>query len=44
MPNDGPPNALKMLQAFEPELADKKIDVNKTFTNAFAQKANSKFK
>jgi len=42
IPENGPPTALKALQAFEPELAGKSIDLSKTFTNEFVKKANAK--
>jgi NitT/TauT family transport system substrate-binding protein len=29
---------------FEPSLADKQIELSKTFTNSFVQKANAKYK
>jgi NitT/TauT family transport system substrate-binding protein len=32
------------LKAFEPSLADKQIDLSKTFTNSFVQNANAKYK
>jgi NitT/TauT family transport system substrate-binding protein len=32
------------LQAFEPELEGKKIDLSKTFTNELVAKANAKYK
>ncbi len=32
------------LQAFEPDLRGKKIDLSKTFTNDFVKKANAKYK
>jgi NitT/TauT family transport system substrate-binding protein len=35
---------LRTLKAFEPSLADKQIDLSKTFTNSFVQKANAKYK
>ena len=44
IPNDGPATALKMLTQFEKEIADKKIDLSKTYTNSFAIKANQKYK
>jgi NitT/TauT family transport system substrate-binding protein len=43
-PEAGPQTALKTLQAFEPELASKTIDLSKTYTNEMAQKANAKYK
>ena len=44
IPNDGPATALRMLSQFEKEIADKKIDLSKTYTNEFALKANQKYK
>ena len=43
MPEAGPATALRMLKTFEPGLADKHIDLAKTFTNAFARKADVKY-
>jgi NitT/TauT family transport system substrate-binding protein len=43
-PPGGPDTALRTLKAFEPSLADKQIDLSKTFTNSFVQKANAKYK
>jgi len=43
-PEEGPQTALKTLQAFEPDLADKKIDLSKTFTNELVKNANAKYK
>jgi len=43
-PEAGPAIALKTLQAFEPDLANKKIDLSKTYTNDFVKKANAKYK
>ncbi len=42
MPEAGPATALRMLKTFEPSLADKPIDLAKTYTNAFARKADVK--
>lgn len=39
-PDAGPVTALKTLQAFAPELADKNIDLSRTYTNDFAREAN----
>lgn len=44
MPDAGPKTALRTLQAFEPDLAGKNIDLAKTYTNEFAKKANAKYK
>jgi NitT/TauT family transport system substrate-binding protein len=41
-PDAGAATALRTLTAFEPELASKKIDLSKTFTNEFVKKANAK--
>ncbi len=43
-PDAGPATALRTLQAFEPDLAAKKIDLSRTYTNEFAKKANAKHK
>ena len=43
-PDNGPQTALKALQAFEPELASKTIDLSRTYTNALVKKANAKYK
>ena len=43
-PEAGPQTALRTLQAFEPELATKTIDLSKTFTNELVKNANAKFK
>lgn len=43
-PEDGPKTALKTLQAFEPALADKQIDLSKTFTNELVKNAHAKHK
>jgi NitT/TauT family transport system substrate-binding protein len=44
MPADGPETALKALSAFKADGFDPaKIDLSKTWTNAFAEKANQKF-
>ena len=43
MPEAGPATALRMLKTFEPSLADKSIDLAKTYTNAFARKADVKY-
>ena len=43
-PDNGPKTALKALQAFEPELATKTIDLSKTYTNDLVKKANAKYK
>ena len=44
MPDAGPKTALRTLQAFEPDLAGKNIDLAKSYTNEFAKKANAKYK
>jgi len=44
LPDAGPATALRTLQAFDPELANKKIDLSRTYTNAFAKKADAKYK
>ncbi len=43
-PDNGPKTALKALQAFEPELATKTIDLSKTYTNELVKKANARYK
>ena len=43
IPANGPPTSLKALQAFQPELATKRIDLSKTWTNDFAKRANAKY-
>ena len=43
MPEAGPATALRMLKTFEPSLKDKPIDLAKTYTNAFARKADVKY-
>lgn len=43
-PEAGPRTALKTLQAFEPELASKNIDLSRTYTNELVKKANAKYK
>jgi NitT/TauT family transport system substrate-binding protein len=40
MPPSGPPTALNVLSAFDPNVKGHNIDVTKTFTTQFAQKAN----
>lgn len=44
MPADGPRTALNMLQQFDAELKGKSIKLEDTYTNAFVQKANAKYK
>ncbi len=39
----GPPTALKMLQSFDKTLQGKNIDLSKTYTNDFVEKANQKY-
>ncbi|MDB5761480.1 MAG: extracellular solute-binding protein family 3 [Herminiimonas sp.] len=43
-PEAGPKTALKALQAFEPDLAGKSIDLSRTYTNELVKKANAKYK
>ena len=43
MDPSSPAVALKMLQSFEKELAEKNIDLEKTYTNTFVEKANKKY-
>ena len=44
MPADGPRTALGTLQQFDAELKGKSIKLEETYTNAFVQKANAKYK
>ncbi|QYY30419.1 MULTISPECIES: ABC transporter substrate-binding protein [Cupriavidus] len=44
MPADGPRTALSMLQQFDAELKGKSVKLEDTYTNAFVQKANAKYK
>ncbi|GGC91649.1 ABC transporter substrate-binding protein [Undibacterium terreum] len=44
IPDSGAKTMLKALQTFEPDLAGKNIDLNRTYTNAFVVKANQKYK
>ena len=44
MPTDGPRTAQNMLQQFDNELKGKTIKLEDTYTNAFVQKANAKYK
>jgi NitT/TauT family transport system substrate-binding protein len=39
MPKDGPATILSVLSAFNPKVQGKSIDLTKTFTNEFVQKA-----
>lgn len=41
MPADGPQDVLTVLKAFDPNVEGKTIDLSKTYTNQFAQKADS---
>lgn len=43
VPEDGPATALRVASSFEPELAAAHIDVRRTFTNSFAQRAKQRF-
>ncbi|QRX83317.1 ABC transporter substrate-binding protein [Glaciimonas sp. PAMC28666] len=43
-PDAGAATALRTLESFDPSLADKKIDLSKTYTNAFVTKADQKYK
>ena len=43
-PDAGAATALRTLESFDPTLADKKIDLSKTYTNAFVTKADLKYK
>jgi NitT/TauT family transport system substrate-binding protein len=44
MPADGPATSLRALSSFDSRLNPKKIDLNATYTNDFAQKAAAQFK
>ncbi len=44
MPEDGPRTALRALSGFDPSIEIKKIDLQKTFTNQYAQRAKERFK
>ena len=44
IPEAGPATALHALQAYEPELASKTIDLSKTYTNELVKRANVKYK
>ncbi|MBY4896208.1 ABC transporter substrate-binding protein [Cupriavidus sp. AU9028] len=44
MPADGPRTALNMLQQFDEGLKGKTIKLEATYTNAFVQKANARYK
>ncbi|GAB3629765.1 Putative aliphatic sulfonates-binding protein [Pandoraea terrae] len=43
MPADGPPTALRALASFSPEVKPAQIKLDKTYTNAFAEKANRSY-
>lgn len=44
MPAEGPRTALKALASFDPAIKPDKIDLGKTYTNAFALKAKERFR
>lgn len=44
MPEDGPRTALRALSGFDESVDIRKIDLQKTFTNQFAQRAKERFK
>ena len=44
IPDEGPKVALHTLEAFDPELASKNIDLSQTYTNEFVKKADAKYK
>jgi NitT/TauT family transport system substrate-binding protein len=44
MPEDGPRTALKALASFDASVKSDKIDLSKTYTNVFAQRAKERFK
>ena len=41
MPQGGPETVLKVLSSFDPAVKGKNIDLSKTYTTQFAQKANA---
>jgi NitT/TauT family transport system substrate-binding protein len=43
IPSDGPATALKALAAYSNDIRDAKIDLDKTWTNDFAKRANEKY-
>jgi NitT/TauT family transport system substrate-binding protein len=43
MPSGGPETVLKVLNAFDPSVKGRKIDLGKTYTTEFARKANAAF-
>jgi NitT/TauT family transport system substrate-binding protein len=43
-PAEGPATALRALQAFDPALAGKTVDLSRTFTNDMVKVANAKYK
>lgn len=43
MPTEGPSTALKALSSFNTSIKPNKIDLSKTFTNEFAQRAKNRF-
>ncbi|AIY40981.1 Hydroxymethylpyrimidine ABC transporter [Collimonas arenae] len=44
IPDEGAKVALHTLEAFDPELAGKNIDLSQTYTNEFVKKADAKYK
>ena len=44
MPEEGPPIALKMLTSFDPMIKVEQIEISRTYTNEFANKAKKRFK
>ncbi len=44
MPENGPRTALRALASFSPDIKADKMDLAKTFTNAFARRAKERFK
>jgi len=44
VPADGPKTALAAIASFDPSVKAEKIDLGKTYTNQFAQRAKDKFK
>jgi NitT/TauT family transport system substrate-binding protein len=44
IPDEGPRTAVKVLASFDPAIKLEKIELAKTYTNAFARKAKERFK
>ena len=43
MPEEGAATALRVLSRVQPDLADAKVDLSRTFTDEFARKARQKY-